>query len=447
MKLLRPLLVLFFLVSSVLPCLAQPPFSIPMKPGDIEVYVGDRGEKYIRSTTALEKLSGNFNGGDDTVFVYRAFLGLADMQGSGPAFVNERGMFVEQQYYRPEAEQFPVSPPLSDTVCLRTFGYNPDSVLYVVTQRFDTTIFSQRVRAFTITSLNQSPIVQRTIADTFGLVFERRGSATLSLSSAVIDGREYNRDTVRRSYMPMCTSNRYQCRHYSEYTRKWTYTLETVRDTIIGGIQYSAGTSLGTVRETAAGLFQRVDTTDQLLVPSYATLGSLCQVGIVTDTSSVLINGALHKRVETNDYHPELFFTEVWIEGIGRTKYEVRSAFADLNAIDTITYAEICGTIFGTLVGVEESRGSRAPLILLLGNYPNPFNPSTNIPYTLPSEAHVELKVFDLLGREVATLVNDRQAAGRHAVRFEARGLPSGIYFVQLRAGDDFAQTKIMLMR
>jgi hypothetical protein len=76
-------------------------------------------------------------------------------------------------------------------------------------------------------------------------------------------------------------------------------------------------------------------------------------------------------------------------------------------------------------------------------NYPNPFNPSTSITFALPHAANVTLKVFDVLGREVAMLVNGYMTAGAHEVRFDASHLSSGVYLYTLTTGD-FTQTKKM---
>lgn len=81
----------------------------------------------------------------------------------------------------------------------------------------------------------------------------------------------------------------------------------------------------------------------------------------------------------------------------------------------------------------------------LAQNYPNPFNPSTAISYQLPTATNVTLKVYDMLGREVATLVNARQEAGRYQVTFNAANLASGIYFYRLQAGN-FVETKKMML-
>jgi len=78
-------------------------------------------------------------------------------------------------------------------------------------------------------------------------------------------------------------------------------------------------------------------------------------------------------------------------------------------------------------------------------NYPNPFNPSTMISYQLPVSSDVSLKVFNILGREVATLVNTRVAAGQHQVQFDASSLSSGMYFYTLET-NDFSKTRKMLL-
>ncbi|MGE5433140.1 MAG: T9SS type A sorting domain-containing protein [Syntrophomonadaceae bacterium] len=80
-------------------------------------------------------------------------------------------------------------------------------------------------------------------------------------------------------------------------------------------------------------------------------------------------------------------------------------------------------------------------------NYPNPFNPSTTIKFTLPYPQHVTLKIFDLLGREVATLVNEVKAEGIHNVTWKAENVSSGIYFYELRAGSTINIRKMMLLR
>ncbi|MCX6162543.1 MAG: T9SS type A sorting domain-containing protein, partial [Ignavibacteriae bacterium] len=78
-------------------------------------------------------------------------------------------------------------------------------------------------------------------------------------------------------------------------------------------------------------------------------------------------------------------------------------------------------------------------------NYPNPFNPTTNIRYALPRAGEVKLTVFNTLGKEVETLVNEHQSAGTYEVSFDASQYPSGVYFYRLTT-DNFSDTKRMLL-
>ncbi|MDZ7378601.1 MAG: T9SS type A sorting domain-containing protein [candidate division KSB1 bacterium] len=80
-------------------------------------------------------------------------------------------------------------------------------------------------------------------------------------------------------------------------------------------------------------------------------------------------------------------------------------------------------------------------------NYPNPFNPSTTICFALPEAAHVTLKLYDVLGREVVTLVDDRLAAGLHKVLFCPHELPSGVYFCRMTTNQSVFTRKLVLAR
>jgi hypothetical protein len=93
---------------------------------------------------------------------------------------------------------------------------------------------------------------------------------------------------------------------------------------------------------------------------------------------------------------------------------------------------------------VEENINSIKDFILF-NNYPNPFNPSTVISYQLPISSYITLKVFDVLGNEIATLVNEEKPAGSYQVEFNVVDLPSGLYLYKIQAGN-YSETKKMLM-
>jgi len=80
-------------------------------------------------------------------------------------------------------------------------------------------------------------------------------------------------------------------------------------------------------------------------------------------------------------------------------------------------------------------------------NYPNPFNPETEIRYSLPENGRVKLDVYDLLGKRVAVLVDEDQQAGFRSVRFDAKGLSSGVYYYRMTAGRYTGVRKMLVVR
>lgn len=107
------------------------------------------------------------------------------------------------------------------------------------------------------------------------------------------------------------------------------------------------------------------------------------------------------------------------------------------------------GTIFtnNPTVGVNRSKDQMPKDFALQQNYPNPFNPSTVIEYSLPEFSSVSLNVYDMLGRQVAKLLNEYQGAGAHKVNFNASGLPSGIYFYSLNANGRVMTRKMSVIK
>lgn len=99
------------------------------------------------------------------------------------------------------------------------------------------------------------------------------------------------------------------------------------------------------------------------------------------------------------------------------------------------------------VTSVQRTTPEEPASFVLSQNYPNPFNPSTNISYQLPVNSTVVLKLFGVLGKEVGTLVNERQSAGNHSVMFNAVDLPSGVYFYSLQAGSYHDIRKMLLLK
>jgi hypothetical protein len=85
--------------------------------------------------------------------------------------------------------------------------------------------------------------------------------------------------------------------------------------------------------------------------------------------------------------------------------------------------------------------------VVLHQNFPNPFNPTTTITFELPATDHVSLRIYDMLGREVRSLMNNRMGPGTHSVRMDAGGLASGVYVYRLQAGDRHSQRTMVLLK
>jgi hypothetical protein len=99
---------------------------------------------------------------------------------------------------------------------------------------------------------------------------------------------------------------------------------------------------------------------------------------------------------------------------------------------------------FDGIVGVEDEETVPTEFSLEQ-NYPNPFNPTTTFGYSIPIQSKVVIKVFDILGNEVATLLDEEKSVGTYELTWNAANLSSGIYFYQLKAGE-FVSTKKMIL-
>ncbi|MDZ7625632.1 MAG: T9SS type A sorting domain-containing protein [Ignavibacteriaceae bacterium] len=100
---------------------------------------------------------------------------------------------------------------------------------------------------------------------------------------------------------------------------------------------------------------------------------------------------------------------------------------------------------FEFFLGTDPISGSFK--IILEQNYPNPFNPTTEIEFVISEAGQTTLKVFDVLGNEVSTLVNEQKAVGKYKVTFDASDLPSGVYFYTLQAGNYLNTKKMILLK
>jgi hypothetical protein len=169
-----------------------------------------------------------------------------------------------------------------------------------------------------------------------------------------------------------------------------------------------------------------------------SNLGGNCRIRVPNEVS--LING-MHQASGIN---PNPFFAAAEIKNpliVDSTKLKPVNLKPTL-LYDLPTQAGGTYTIVSTSTGVKQIIPQRYSLEQ---NYPNPFNSSTVISFSLPLKSSVLLKVFDIMGREVATLVNEELAAGNHYHQWDASNISSGVYFYRLQAGS-FTQTKKLVL-
>ncbi len=131
---------------------------------------------------------------------------------------------------------------------------------------------------------------------------------------------------------------------------------------------------------------------------------------------------------------PDNGIIHFWISGLGGLPHEGSTFLVDDIYLASTT------DVANRPNGVPRAYG-------LEQNFPNPFNPTTNIVYDIPTQSHVSLMVFDLLGNRVATIVNEVQTAGRYKVVFDAAGLASGAYIYRIQAGSFMATRKLIVVK
>ena len=133
----------------------------------------------------------------------------------------------------------------------------------------------------------------------------------------------------------------------------------------------------------------------------------------------------------------------------GLTKMEVRSlSISGANLFAGTFDAGVWRRPLSDMItSVDPVTGNLPQVFLIHQNYPNPFNPSTTIKYELPKASEVKLSIYDMLGREVSVLVNERRNAGVHEVKFDGAGLSSGVYFYRLQAGNSVQAKKLVILK
>jgi hypothetical protein len=137
------------------------------------------------------------------------------------------------------------------------------------------------------------------------------------------------------------------------------------------------------------------------------------------------------------------YYSALWEKTGAMTKVQIQTATVDLACL-WYTAAVNAGLISLTSVS---SAAEIQPRFALLQNYPNPFNPTTTISFSLGSASNVSVKIYNLLGEEVETLVSGNRSAGMFRVQWNATGVATGIYLCRMQAGTYVETRKLILMK
>lgn len=181
-------------------------------------------------------------------------------------------------------------------------------------------------------------------------------------------------------------------------------------------------------------------------------------VSFTANSTSTGINLKWQTATETNNSRFEIerssdkvSFEKIGtVNGQGTTTEPVFYNFNDNSQVAGVVYYRLKQVDYDgtyTYSNVVEVNSGAPSSYSLADNYPNPFNPSTKISYTIPEKGFVSVKVYDVLGKEVANLVNNVQDAGSYEINFNASNLSSGIYIYSLQSGDFTTTKKMMLMK
>ncbi|MDX1702002.1 MAG: T9SS type A sorting domain-containing protein, partial [Melioribacteraceae bacterium] len=123
-------------------------------------------------------------------------------------------------------------------------------------------------------------------------------------------------------------------------------------------------------------------------------------------------------------------------------------AFGGNNWLLGWTALDQLGYVADITTGVELEYANEVPnAIDLSQNYPNPFNPSTTISFAIPKTSEVQLNIYNILGQQVASLLNETKNAGTYKINWDASNLSSGVYIYRLRAGSKVLSNRMILMK
>ena len=274
-------------------------------------------------------------------------------------------------------------------------------------------------------------------------------------------------DTITCKYFPLTVGNVYKYFYGTSYGNSYTYKIRIAKDSIIDNKRYFMfspgffGTNSPVRFDSLTGnIYLRSASGYCSYSPSEILHDSL-KANLNDSTTvcnsiyrhrcnligywNIIGNNVLIKRFKRNEYPPEDYEEYMYAMGFGivGVNYKVGQDYASHSLIGCY----INGVLYGdtTLIGINQI-GIEVPSSFSLSqNYPNPFNPSTKIKFDIKQSSNTKLIVYNILGKEIATLVNEKLSAGSYEVDWDASDHPSGVYFYKLIT-ENFVDVKKMIL-
>lgn len=275
------------------------------------------------------------------------------------------------------------------------------------------------------------------------ITFSGSGQDQTKLFTTVTTGSVYYSYLLKVTSVAGITSDAYISGVYQSATSTVTGALVWIK---ADGAGFDIGISARTVpNATVSYSTPKTLNTTYLIVAAYQFVN-----GVTNDSSKIWINpdaSTFGKSAPAPTLTSVNGGTDLTAAArlLIRQDADTSTAFCELDEVRIGTsWADVTSSISSTQV-VEQIDGIAPRNFNLEQNYPNPFNPSTNIRFSIASATDVSLKVSDMLGREMATLVNQTMAPGTYSMKWDAAAAPSGIYFYTVRAGN-YVETRRMLL-
>ena len=188
-------------------------------------------------------------------------------------------------------------------------------------------------------------------------------------------------------------------------------------------------------------------------------MGNAIVYGFILDASGKNVEGAVASLLDENGEVVNATISDLdgsfVMDGLSSGSYQLSSSVVDYTSSDVSNvtvetannYVNVDLVLTADGVTSVETSKNIVTNYALSQNYPNPFNPSTSISYQLPTNGLVTIKVYNVIGKEIATLVNEFQQSGNYSKEFNANGLTSGVYFYTIKSGSFSATKKMILLK